>query len=162
MLNTLNNILFGSFIKIKRFKRNFPHEKILMNAATKAILSPQENNLERSAKWITSRRGILILSEKRLLCGDWEIELQDIVEAELIEIRSLFMKGLVLKIKDNQDRHFQFGLNYDKKWLETDSQDLLGVNLKKGKMGYSPFSIIIRLIAFLSLFYIIFSLTRSL
>ena len=44
--------------------------------------------------WVTARRGVLILSENQLCCGDWQIPLADIQEASLQPMAG----GLVLKV----------------------------------------------------------------
>ena len=104
--------------------------------------------------WVLSRRGILKVFGDRLECGDWRIPYSDISEAVLYSIRSiLFIPGYVLRIQ-TKDRTYHFGMNWGAFWK---GQLPFAVRREKGKLGYSVFSVAVRLLLLGYLGYLLWS-----
>lgn len=85
----------------------------------------------------------MLLTDKRIKCGQWNIPLEEIVSSELIKINTTFGPGQVLKIATKDQNNFQFGMQMNKEWTD---QDVLPLTLEKGKLKNSLFSMAIRLI----------------
>ncbi len=98
-------------------------------------------------RWVTSQRGLLKIFQDHLKCGDWSITYSEVEEAELFKTRSGFIPCYILKIKTRSST-YQFGLNGSKFW---EGELPFEVKRTKGKLKYSMFSLVIRilLIAFL-------------
>ena len=141
-LRILVDVAYLVPFKVKRFHTKHPNETVLVAGGSKAIRLKEDQKVSRGAKWIVAKRGVLILSDKRLVCGSWNIELDQIVNAQILKTKSFFVKALVLKIETKEVQHYQFGLQYDPKWI---AQKVLPVKIEEGKIAYSLFSIIIRL-----------------
>ncbi len=144
----LVNRIFLVGRRINKFKEQYPDDQVIVAGGSKAIVSEKEE-VFRGKQWIFAKRAVLILSNKRLVCGSWEVNLNDIDKASIISLRSFLAKGLVLKIRTKDDKNYQFGLQYDPLWIE---QEVLDLEFSKDKIKFSLFSIIARLIL---IFYII-------
>jgi len=117
-------------------------DELLYRCITKGVRGAPEE-FERGLKWVTSRRGSLKVFADRLECGDWLISYSELEDAVLFETSSMFIPCFVLKVRTAQGS-FQFGLNGNKFW----KGDLpFEAKRDKGRLGYSPFSIAIRLVA---------------
>ncbi len=95
--------------------------------------------------WVMSRRGSLKIFDDHLECGDWRIDYSEITNAVLCSFRSFFIRipGYVLTV-ETQNRTFHFGLNG---WGQFWKGDLPFPALReKGKLGFTWFSIAVRLI----------------
>ena len=89
------------------------------------------------------QRAVVLLTDKRVKCGQWNIPLEDIVSSELIKINTTFGPGQVLKITTKDQNNFQFGMQMNREWT---NKTVLPLTLEKGKLKYSLFSIAMRLI----------------
>ena len=151
MLKNLSRILTNTFylvpFTVHRFKKQNPEEQILAASATKARKNPIDAKVQYEAGWITSRRGTLILTADRLVCGSWEIPIATITEATLLQYDKRTTSGFILDIYANNE-HYQFGLLYDPVWTQ---QTVLKLKVKNEKLEYSGFSIILR-VGFLIVF----------
>lgn len=100
--------------------------------------------------WVTARRASLKVFSNRLECGDWKIGYEEIKESGLYSIRTNFViPGYVLKVA-TENKTYHFGLNYGRFWKGTLPFE---VQREKGKMKYSPFSILIRALLYGTLAY---------
>ena len=109
---------------------------------TKATTAEGEN-LRRSFNWVVARRSILKVMPDASVCGDWKIPYNQIDEAILFSIWSIF-PGFLLRIRSGETV-YQFGLNWNAFW----KRELpFPVSREKGKLKYSTFSIIARVILF--------------
>ena len=115
--------------------------KPLHQGMTKAIEGAPED-FGYSPKWITSRRAQLRVFEDRLECGDWTILSSQIEKAELFKTRSGLMPCYILKILTGE-QSYQFGLNPSKYWK---TELPFPVDRTEGKLKYSKFSVIIRIL----------------
>ncbi len=139
----VTNILFLVPLRVRRFHAKNPQVRVLAAGATKARKFKEESAVQHEIGWIVSRRSALILADDRLVCGSWEIPLSSITQASLMRYKALFARALVLKIATTDNIHYQFGLQYDPAW---EKQTALKIDIEDGKIKYSLFSIIIRII----------------
>jgi hypothetical protein len=143
------DFIYGVNRAKKAFAASHPGETILAADASKGIMTDGPKPIEKGASWVGAQRAVIILSDKRIKCGKWDIPLEEIVEATLVRLHTRISGGQVLKISTRGNRHFQFGMMSNKQWEE---QNALPLSIEKGKVSYSLFSIIIRvlLVAFLA------------
>jgi len=123
------------------FERNNPDERVLAADASKGIISENNQDIKHSFDWITSQRAVILLTDKKIVCGKWTILLDTISDTQL----STFGSGQVLKIQTKDGTNYQFGMQKNPEWT---SQQILPLKLEKGQVKYSFFSIIVRLILF--------------
>jgi hypothetical protein len=113
----LVNLFYLVPFAVKRFKRRETDSQVLIADATKAQKLEEDIGVKRGLGWVLSRRGVLILTSKKLLCGSWEIPLSTVSKATLIHTRTLLLiKGLVLKVSTVDGQCYQFGLQYNPAW----------------------------------------------
>ena len=112
---------------------------LLHKCMTKATTA-EGDALRRSANWLLSRRTTLEVWSDRLVCGDWVIPYSAMREAVLFSTRQMLIPCYVLRVR-TADRTYQFGLNPSRYW----SGDLpFAVVRERARLGYSPFSIALR------------------
>ena len=141
----LMNAMYNVGGAVRRFMEQHPDEQILAAGASKARRMPEEKEVAYGAGWIVARRAPVILSDQRLMCGDWDILLAKIKYAEMMTLSGLFSKSLVIKVADDSGNHYQFGVQYDPAWLE---QNALSFKQVEGKIELSLFSIGLRVVVF--------------
>ncbi|HOX46883.1 MAG TPA: hypothetical protein PK668_25015 [Myxococcota bacterium] len=107
--------------------------------------------VRRSFSWVIARRGFLKVFADRLECGSWVIPYADMSEAVLFSTRQLFFHGYVLRVKAG-GRTYQFGLNPGRFW---EGELPFPVKRQEMAMGYSWYSIAIRLAALVSIAYLL-------
>lgn len=116
--------------------------KLLHKCLTKAT-SAEGDQLQYGPNWAISRRAFLKVYDDRFECGDWMIPFSTFTRATLYSIRpTLGIPGYVLKL-ETQDKTYHFGLNWGRFWK---GELPFVVTREKGKMGYSAFSVVIRVI----------------
>ena len=103
---------------------------------------------------MTSQRAVLMLTNKNIICGKWIVPLDIIRTAKLTKISSLFGNGQVLTIETKDNKNYQFGMQINPEWI---NQDALPLELEKGNIKNSLFSIILRIII---LGYIVYQIFR--
>lgn len=143
LFRILSNLIYLVPLTVQRFKAKEPHAQILAAGATKARKFDKDAEVGYEAGWVIARRGTLILTSEKLVCGSWDIPLSTINNAVLLRIKLLFGKALVLKISTTNNDHYQFGLQYDPAW---ERQTALRLTVEDGKLKYSVFSIVLRAI----------------
>jgi hypothetical protein len=115
-------------------------DKPLHRCMTKATIA-EGDDLRYSFNWLVARRGILKVMPDALVCGNWRIPCEQIDEAVLFSIWST-LPGFVLRVKSG-GTVYQFGLNWNPFWTK---ELPFAVTREKGKLGYSTYSIIVRII----------------
>ncbi len=144
---TILNAVYLVPLRVKRLLNREPGTQVLAAGATKAQRTEREQEVRREFGWVTSRRGVLILTAEKLICGSWVIPLSTITDATLLQVRTFaglgFTKGLILKISTDRGYHYQFGFTYDPAWEE---QTALKLSVEDGKVKYSAYSIIVRIV----------------
>ncbi|GAB5492980.1 MAG: hypothetical protein Phog2KO_31950 [Phototrophicaceae bacterium] len=100
-------------IALNKFQKNNPDETIHAYGATKGQLHDSEQPLAAYG-WRSARRNTLILTDKRLICGDWEIQLNKVKYAEAV----MFGSAIILKVADSSGSHYQFALQEAPMWFK--------------------------------------------
>jgi hypothetical protein len=148
MLNKLQKAIVDLFYGIDRVKKNYqrlnPSENILAADGAKGIKTTGDKEIETGTQWIGAKRAVIMLTDQRIKCGDWNIPLETIQTAKLLKIASLFGQGQILKIQTNDSQHYQFGMQINPAWLK---QDVLPLVLEEAKVKVSTFSWIVRVLA---------------
>ncbi|WP_437921922.1 hypothetical protein [Sphingobacterium sp. LRF_L2] len=143
LLKGLVDLIYGTGRVRRKFELNNPNEKVLAADASKDIVTTTNQDIQRGLDWVTSQRAVILLTDKKLVCGKWIIPIDTISTAQLLEINSLFGGGQVLKIQTTDDKNYQFGMQFNTEWT---SQQQLPLTLEHGQVKHSAFSIIVRLI----------------
>ncbi len=144
LLKGFVDIIYGTGRARQKFELENPNEKVLAADASKGIVTTTNQDIQRGLDWVTSQRAVVMLTEKKIICGKWTIPLDTISTAQLLKINSLFGGGQVLKVRTADDRNFQFGMQLNPEWT---NQHLLPLTLEKGQVKNSAFSIVVRIIA---------------
>ncbi len=144
LLKGLVDLIYGTERARRKFEREHPNEKVLAADASKGIVTTKNQDIQLGLDWVTSQRAVVLLTDKKLVCGKWTIPLDTISTAQLFKIKSLFGGGQVLKVQTTDDKNYQFGMQLNPEWT---SQQRLPLTLEQGHVTYSAFSIIVRLIA---------------
>ena len=126
-----------------QYSKAHPTERILAADGSKGITTKSDKGVERGLDWVTSQRAVVLLTDTKIKCGKWEIPLESVDSAQLLEINSLFGKGLVLKLKTKDNNYYQFGMQFNPEWT---NQKALPLSIEEGKVNTSTFSWILRLI----------------
>jgi len=151
ILKAFVDLIYGTNSKRKRFESQ-NNEKVIAADASKGIITKQNNDITRGADWIVSQRAVILLTEKRVVCGKWQIPIDKISNATLVKIKSLLGSGQVLKIDTKDNESYQFGMQVNDEWI---NQKALNVTVENGKVKTSTFSWIIRIVAVGYLIYLL-------
>ena len=147
MINRLQkglvDLIYGVGRVRTKYERENPDEKVVAADGSKAITTKGDKEIERGLEWVGSRRAVVMLTDKRVTCDNWDIPFENIETAQLLKIGSLFGQGQVLKIKTKDNNHYQFGMQFNPKWTD---QNVLPLTFEQGKIKTSTFSLIVRLI----------------
>ncbi len=135
-----------------KFAKENPRETVLASDASKALLSKGTGKIRWGVDWVTAQRAVVLLTDKRIKYGYWDIPLDEVEEARLYEVNSLFGTGQIIKITTNDNYNFQFGMKRNYEWTD---QSVLPVTLVKRKMKYSLVTMISRVILIGFLVYIV-------
>jgi len=143
LLKGLVDFIFGTERVKRKFELNNPDETVLASDACKGIVTATNQDIQRGLDWATSQRAVILLTDKKIICGKWTIPLDTIAKAELIKINSFFVGGQVLKISKKDGENYQFGMQLNPEWT---NQQILSMTLEKGQVKHSAFSILARVI----------------
>ena len=143
-LKGLADLLYGTERTRRKFERDNPYEKVLAADASKGIVTTTNHDIQRGMDWVTSQRAVVLLTDKKLVFGNWTIPLDTISTAQLFKINSLLGGGQVLKVQTTDDKNYQFGMQLNPEWT---SQQRLPLTLEQGQVNNSMYSIIVRLVA---------------
>ena len=137
-LKSLTDLMYRTKRTRRKFELDNPDEVVLAADASKGIIAT-DHNLQRGPQWITSQRAVILLTDKRIICGKWTIPLDTISFASLLT----YGTGQVLMLETNTGEKYQFGMQYNPEW---ESQQVLSLAFGKVKAKYSLFSIVVRVI----------------
>jgi hypothetical protein len=158
MINRLQkglvDLIYGVGQVKTKYERENPTEKVVAADGSKAITTNGDKDIERGLDWVGSKRAVVMLTDKRVKCDNWDIPFENIETAKLLKISSLFGQGQVLKLKTKDNNYYQFGMQFNPEWTD---QNVLPLTLEQGKIKTSTFSLIIRLIAIGYLIYWVLS-----
>ena len=149
------DFIYGTQRVRRKYSASHPSETVVASDASKGIKTSENTDVQRGMNWVTSQRAVVLLTDKRITCGKWDIPLDDIEASELKKFNTIYGPGLVLKLSTKNQEHYQFGMQMNKEWTE---QTVLPLTMEKTKVKFSPFSIIIRL---LLVAYILYYLIES-
>jgi hypothetical protein len=114
--SALADQMYGVRGAAERYRREHPDERIVGAAATKGIRTEGARPVERGVPWVTARRAPLIVTDRRIVCGDWDLPISDVVQAELLTLRAWVSSGAILKVATCDGRHYQFGMTDASAW----------------------------------------------
>lgn len=137
------DLFYGTGKVRRRFELDNQNENVLASDASKGIVTTTNQDIQRGLDWVTSQRSVILLTDKKIVCGKWTIPLDTISTAQLLEINSLFGGGQILKIQTKDNSNYQFGMQINPEWI---NQQILPLTLEKGQVKHSAFSIIARLV----------------
>lgn len=144
LLIGLVDLIYGTERVRRKFEHDNPNEKVLAADACKGIVTTTHQDIQRGLDWVTSQRAVVMLIDKKIVCGKWIIPLDNIATAQLIKVNSLFGGGQVLKVQTTDDKNYQFGMQLNPEWT---NQQRIPLTIEKGQVKHSAFSVIVRLIA---------------
>jgi len=151
ILKALVDLIYGTNSKRKRFESQ-NNESVIAADASKGIITKRNDNITRGADWIVSQRAVILLTDKQIVFGKWQIPIDNITTATLVKIKTLFGGGQVLKIDTKDNESYQFGMQVNDEWI---NQNTLNLTVENGKVKTSPFSWIIRIVAVGYLIYLL-------
>ena len=88
LLKGLVDIIYGTGRVRQKFELENPNEKVLAADASKGIVTTSDQNIQRGLDWVTSQRAVVLLTDKKIICGQWTIPLDTISTAQLLKINS--------------------------------------------------------------------------
>lgn len=154
LLKSLVDLIYGTQQVKKRYELDHPNETVMAADACKGIVNNSDRELERGLDWVGAQRAVILLSDQKIICGRWTIMLNDVEKAQLIKINDLISSAQVLKIQTKDNRYYQFGMQINPEWTR---QTALVLQVEKGRLKYSTFSIVVRLLLIGYLFYWIYN-----
>lgn len=129
----------------QKYQLQEPTETIFATDACKGIAMVHNQDVRRGSDWTTAQRAVILLTDKKIVCGKWIIPLDNICSAILLKYTSFLTgKGQILKIQTKDNKFYQFGMEQNSEWT---NQHILPLTIEKGQMKHSAYSIIIRLLA---------------
>lgn len=143
ILKGLVDLIYGTRRVKRKFELNNPNEKVLAADASKGIMTTTNQDIQRGLDWVTSQRAVVMLTDKKIICGKWIIPLDTIATAKLVKINSLFGGGQVLKVYTTDGKNYQFGMQINPDWT---NQQQLPLTLEEEQVKHSVFSIFARVI----------------
>lgn len=141
-MKRLADLIYGVKSAKRKYLQSNPDEVILAADGSKGIKTKGDKDLERGMDWITSQRAVILLTDKRIKSGSWDILLEEVETAQLLKVDSLFGAGQVLKIGTRDKINYQFGMQANPDWT---SQTMLPVTLQNGHLKTSVFSWLVRM-----------------
>ena len=153
LLKGIVDFVYGTEKARLKFEFENPTEKVLAADASKGIVATTNQDIQRGLDWVTSQRAVVLLTEKKIVCGKWTIPLDAVSSAQLVKFNSLFGGGQVLKIHTTDDRHYQFGMQINPEWT---NQQMLPLTFEKKQIKHSFFSVFVRIIAIVYLIYLVY------
>lgn len=157
MKNNLTKELFDLIYSTKRVRRKYqmnnPSETVLAADGSKGIMTVKNQEVQQGLNWATSQRAVIMLTDKKLVCGKWIIPLNQISSGQLIKVKALFISGQILKIQTKDNENYQFGMQLNTEWT---NQQVLPLTVETGQIKHSAISIIVRIITVSCLIYLLY------
>ena len=108
----------------------------------------QDKEPRYSHNWVAAKRTMFKVFDDRIECGSWNIPYSEVVTAHVYKTKQMFVPVNVLQLV-TQTENYQFGFN---PWANPFKH--LGIEFETSdiKLGYSTYSMVVRLllIAYLS------------
>ncbi len=136
------DFVYGTQRVRRAYEEHHPDETVVASDASKGMRAGEDKVVRRGVNWVASQRAVLLLTDKQIVCGKWNIPLNTVVRAQLVGVRTLLGSAHILKIVTIDQGYFQFGMQRNVEWVE---QDALPVTRAEGALRYSPLSLIVRI-----------------
>lgn len=143
LLKRISDAIYGTVRIKQQFLNDHPDETVLASDASKSVMTTSEQEVSRGLNWVTSQRAVVLLTNRRLVCEQWDIPLDHIKKAQLMKYISVFGSGQVLKITTVENDNFQFGMQLNSECTE---QDALPLFLEKAALKSTIVSIVLRIV----------------
>lgn len=150
LLNRISEFIYGTARVRRKFEQENPNEKVWVANASKSIQTAQDQEIQRGLDWVLAQRAVILLTDKRIVCGKWNIPLDTITSARLLKFDSLSGGTQALKIQTSDQKNYFFGMQSNTEWT---LQQRLPLIPEKAQLKFSKFSIIIKFIAMAYLVY---------
>lgn len=108
---------------------------------------------KRGVNWVLAKRAWFDVYDDHLKIGDVRVEYTDINKAVLYNVRWFFMTAYVMELHFD-DKKFQFGFN---PWADPAKHMKIEFEHVKARLGYSAFSVVIRILAVLAVAYWVYT-----
>lgn len=95
-----------------------------------------------SPNWVAAKRAWFKIYEDHIECGSWNIKIADIESAHLYRARQMFIPVTILKLTTSSGT-YQFGFN---PWAKPLNYVDIEYSEENVRLGYSLYSIIVRVI----------------
>lgn len=105
-------------LRVKKYKRKYPNEKILFAGISKALSRAFEKEVKAGSDYIDAKKTAFLLTDRNIAAREWRIGIGEITRAELDTYNSLYGKAMLLKIKARDGGNYQFGMRYDEKFFK--------------------------------------------
>ena len=138
----ITDFIYGTQRVRRRYEAQNPDERVVAADASKGTRGGEDTVVRRGLNWVASQRAVILLTDKRIVCGKWDIPLDTIIGAQLLRVKTLLGSAHVLKIATNEQSFFQFGMQRNDEW---DDQEVLPLTVSQGRLRYSPFSLVVRI-----------------
>lgn len=139
LLKTIVDFFYRTNSRRKKFEAE-NNVKTLAADAAKGIITINNADITRGSKWALSQRLIIFLTDKKLVCGKWNIPIENIDSATMVKFKSIFGGGQVLKIDTIDKKSYQFGMQVNDEWR---NQKALNITFENGKVKTSIPTIIL-------------------
>ena len=139
----LIDLIYGTNRARQKFALVNPNEVVLAADASKGLVSTTNQEIQRGFDWVTSQRAVVLLTDKKIVCGKWSIPLDTISSVQLVKINSFLGGGQVLKVQTVDGENYQFGMQINSEW---ETQQVLTLTVEAGQVKYSVFSIFVRVL----------------
>lgn len=143
IFKTLLDFIYGTKRISENFSLEYPDDQILATDASKGTLTKGNQDVKRGLHWAISQRAVIILTDKRIKSGKWNIPLDNIQKAQLVNVKTIFGAGQILKLETKDMENFQFGMPSNAEWTR---QKALPLTVELGKIKDTILSFIVRLI----------------
>ena len=104
-----------------------------------------------SHNWLAAKRAWFKIFEDHIECGSWNIKIEDIKSARLYHARQMFIPVKILQFI-TATGSYQFGFN---PWANPLNHLDIEYSEEKIRLGYSLFSIILRVVLLIYLCYLV-------
>ena len=143
ILKSIVDLVYRTKAKRYKFEKQ-SGEKVLAADGSKGIIVKSNDGIHKGKEWITAQRSVILLTEKQIICGKWNIPLKDISQAKLTRINSSFSGGTVLSINTAHNKSYQFGMEHNIEWY---TQKVMPFTTDVGKAKKSLFNWVVQIIA---------------
>ena len=119
------------------FEKEFVKYKCFCKATNREVSAPRYSH-----NWAVAKRAFFKVFDDRIECGDWNIPFAQVESAHVYKTKQMFVPARVLQL-DTSSGSFQFGFN---PWANPFKHLNIKYEESEVKLGYSVFSVLIRII----------------